>query len=62
MANHIHLQMQTINHHHKDLMKLINSRNAMHFNMRLHLVGQLFQGRYGVEIIDTAEYSVDLFI
>jgi putative transposase len=60
MTNHIHLQVQTINHHPKDMMKLINSRYAIYFNKRHHLVGHVFQGRYGDRIIDTSDYFLDV--
>jgi putative transposase len=60
MTNHIHLQIETINHHPKEMMKLINSRYAMFFNKRHDLVGHVFQGRYGAEIIDTANYFLEV--
>jgi putative transposase len=56
MTNHIHLLIETIHHHPKDIMKMLNSRYAMYFNKRHHLVGHVFRGRYGAELIDTAEY------
>lgn len=51
MTNHIHLQLETIQHHPKEMMKFLNSRYAMYFNKRHHLVGLVFQGRYGAELI-----------
>ncbi|WP_026572832.1 transposase [Bacillus sp. UNC438CL73TsuS30] len=60
MTNHIHLLIETIHHHPKYIMKMLNSRYAMYFNKRHHLVGHLFQGRYGAELIDTAEYLLDV--
>jgi putative transposase len=56
MTNHIHLLIETIHHHPKDSMKMLNSRYAMYFNKRHHLVGHVFEGRYGAELIDSAEY------
>ena len=44
MTNHIHLQIETIHHHPKDIMKMLNSRYAMYFNKRHRLVGHVFQG------------------
>lgn len=60
MTNHTHLQLETIFHHPKEIMKLINSRYAMYFNKRHDLVGHVFQGRYGAELIDSAKYFLDV--
>ncbi|MDR4949883.1 transposase [Neobacillus cucumis] len=60
MTNHIHLQIETIHHHPKDMMKMLNSRYAMYFNKRHHLVGHVFQGRYGAELIDSKDYLLDV--
>ena len=60
MTNHIHLQIETIQHHPKEMMKMLNSRYAMYFNKRHHLVGHVFQGRYGSELIDSADYFLDV--
>lgn len=62
MTNHIHLQFETIQHHPKDIMKMLNSRYAMYFNKRLHLVGHVFQGRYGSELIDSSTYLLEVRI
>ncbi|MCT8137699.1 transposase [Anaerobacillus sp. CMMVII] len=59
MSNHIHLLLETIDHHPKEIMKMINSRYAIYFNKRHELVGHLFQGRYGAEIIDTPQYFLE---
>ena len=60
MTNHIHLQIETIQHHPKEMMKMLNSRYAMYFNKRHHLVGHVFQGRYGSELIETADYFLEV--
>jgi REP element-mobilizing transposase RayT len=60
MTNHIHLQIETIHHHPKDMMKMLNSRYAMYFNKRHRLVGHVFQGRYGAELIDSSDYLLDV--
>jgi putative transposase len=60
MTNHLHLQLETINHHPKHIMKMLNSRYAMYFNKRHHLVGHVFQGRYGAELIETKDYLLDV--
>ncbi|MFA1820076.1 transposase [Virgibacillus oceani] len=60
MTNHIHLQVETIHHHPQYMMKMLNSRYALHFNKRHRLVGHVFQGRYGAEIIGTKEYQLEV--
>ncbi|MBM4761446.1 transposase [Bacillus sp. B15-48] len=60
MTNHLHLQIETIDHHPKEMMKMLNSQYAMYFNKRHHLVGHVFQGRYGAEIIETADYFLEV--
>ena len=60
MTNHIHLQIETIQHHPKHIMKMLNSRYAMYFNKRHCLVGHVFQGRYGSELIDTLDYHLEV--
>jgi REP element-mobilizing transposase RayT len=60
MTNHVHLQLETIQHHPKEFMKYLNSRYAMYFNKRYDLVGHVFQGRYGAEIINSDEYFLDV--
>lgn len=59
MTNHIHLLLETIDHHPKEIMKMLNSRYAMYFNKRHDLVGHLFQGRYGAELIDSSQYFLE---
>lgn len=56
MTNHIHLQLETIHHHLKDIMKMLQSRYAMYFNKRHELVGHVFQGRYRAELILSTDY------
>ena len=60
MTNHIHLQLETINKHIKHIMKMLNSRYAIYFNKRHKLVGHVFQGRYGAEIIETKDYQLEV--
>ncbi|WHY00375.1 transposase [Neobacillus sp. DY30] len=60
MTNHIHLQVETIQHHPKDIMKMLNSRYAMYFNKRHTLVGHVFQGRYRSKIIDSTDYLLEV--
>src|SRR4051794_36488596 len=41
-------------------MKMLNSRYSMYFNKRHRLVGHVFQGRYGAELIDSSDYLLDV--
>lgn len=59
MTNHIHLQLETIDHHLQHIMKKLNFRYAIYFNKRHNYVGHAFQGRYGAEIIETKEYQLE---
>ncbi|WP_213020605.1 transposase [Siminovitchia terrae] len=56
MFNHIHLQLETIDHHPKYIMQRLNSRYAIYFNRRHLLDGHLFQGRYGSKLILSENY------
>lgn len=60
MTNHIHLQIETIQHHPKDMMKMLNSRYAMYFNKRYRLVGHVFQGRYGSKLINSSDHLLEV--
>lgn len=60
MSNHVHLQIETIQHHPKDMMQMLNSRYAMYFNKRHELEGHVFQGRYGSELIDSIDYLLEV--
>lgn len=56
MSNHIHLQLETIDHHPKYIMHRLNSRYAIYFNRRHSLDGHLFQGRYRSKLILSEDY------
>lgn len=60
MTNHIHLQIETLDHHIQDIMKMLNSNYAIYFNKRHDLVGHVFQGRYRADIIDSARYFLEV--
>ena len=60
MTNHIHLQLETTTHHIKHIMKMLNTGYALHFNKRHRLVGHVFQGRYGGELIETKDYQLEV--
>lgn len=59
MTNHLHLLLETINHHPQDIMKMLNSRYGIYFNTRHDLVGHVFQGRYKSEMIDSPDYFLN---
>ncbi|VEF49718.1 putative transposase [Bacillus freudenreichii] len=56
MSNHIHLLLETIDHHPKYIMQRLNSSYAVYFNRRHSLDGHLFQGRYGSKLILSEDY------
>ncbi|PLT35783.1 transposase [Bacillus sp. V5-8f] len=60
MTNHTHLQLETIETHPKEIMKMLNFRYAIYFNKRHELDGHVFQGRYGSELIDSRKYFLDV--
>jgi putative transposase len=59
MPNHIHLLLETSDHHPKHIMKMLHTCYAMYFNKRHELVGQLFQGRYDAQLIDSLNYFLE---
>ncbi|MGM0843683.1 MAG: transposase [Bacillota bacterium] len=60
MTNHLHLQIETNQHHIKDIMKELHSRYAIYLNRRLHMGGHLFQGRYRSGLIETDQYFLEV--
>lgn len=60
MVNHVHLHLETIDHHIKDIMKIVNTRYAMYFNKKYELVGHVFQGRYGAKLIESKYYQLEV--
>lgn len=60
MDNHIHLQLETIEHHPQHIMKMLNSRYAIYFNKQHQLVGHVFQGRYGAKLIQSIDYLLEV--
>ncbi|WNF36634.1 transposase [Bacillaceae bacterium IKA-2] len=60
MDNHIHLQLQTLHDPISTIMKHLNLNYAKYFNKKHDLVGHLFQGRYGSELIDSVSYELDV--
>ncbi|WP_071393461.1 transposase [Bacillus tuaregi] len=59
MTNHIHLQLETINHHPQKIMSMINTHYAIYFNKRYELIGHVFQGRYKANLIDSLQYFLE---
>lgn len=60
MTNHLHLQLETSEHHIQEIMKTIHSRYAKYLNLRLEVDGHVFQGRYGAKLILADEYFLEV--
>lgn len=60
MDNHIHLQLQILNDPISIIMKHLNLNYVKYFNKRHDLVGHIFQGRYGAELINSVNYELDV--
>lgn len=56
MTNHIYLQLKTIQHHPREIMRMLYSRNLMYINKHHRIGGHVFQGQNGTELIDKATY------
>jgi putative transposase len=60
MTNHVHLQLETQEHHIQDIMKNIQYRYAIYLNKRMELDGHVFQGRYGAELVLSIDYFLEV--
>ncbi|WP_338449570.1 transposase [Niallia oryzisoli] len=60
MSNHIHLLLETINHHPQQIMSMINTQYAIYFNRRYEFIGHVFQGRYKASLIDSLQYFLEV--
>ncbi|MDD2421985.1 MAG: transposase [Heliobacteriaceae bacterium] len=60
MTNHVHLQMETVDLAPGIIMKMLNQKYAIYFNRKYRFVGQLMQGRFQAEIIDTDRYQLEI--
>ena len=60
MTNHIHLQIETIDHTPSQIMKYLHTKYAKYFNKRHELIGHVFQERYGSVLIDNLDYELDV--
>jgi len=58
MSNHIHLQIRTKEVEIWKIMRWINLTYAKYFNNKYNLVGHLFQGRYGSNLIKDDAHNV----
>ncbi|WP_138420459.1 transposase [Aquibacillus sediminis] len=60
MTNHIHLQLETIEHSTGQIMKHVHSHYATYFNQKYHFSGHVFESRYGSELLTTVEYELEV--
>ncbi|WEG13132.1 transposase [Pullulanibacillus sp. KACC 23026] len=60
MTNHLHLQIETSDHHIGDIMKLAHTKYAIYFNRMHQLDGHVFQGRYGSKLILDTHYFLEV--
>ncbi|WP_243138183.1 transposase [Heliorestis acidaminivorans] len=60
MTNHVHLQLETLETPPGPIMKRIHMKYAIFFNKKYRFVGQLMQGRFRSEIIDTDRYMLEI--
>jgi len=58
MTNHIHLQIETIEHSPGKIMQYISTIYSNYYNTKYGYIGHLFQGRYLGEIIETDAYML----
>jgi len=60
MTNHVHLQIETKDIAPGPIMKVLNMKYAIFFNKKYHFVGQLMQGRYRSEVIETDRHQLEI--
>ena len=60
MTNHLHLQIETQEHHIQEIMKKLQTDYAIYFNKRHEVDGHVFQGRYGSRIIVSKKSFLDV--
>jgi putative transposase len=60
MTNHTHLQIETTNTSPSTIMSNINTKYAKYFNKKYDFTGHVFEKRYNAELIDSAEYELDV--
>ncbi|OCA85689.1 hypothetical protein A8F94_12500 [Bacillus sp. FJAT-27225] len=60
MPNHIHLQIQTIDHYLSKIMQDINAGYARYFNRVNHHSGYVFERRYKSFLVTSPKYELEL--
>ena len=60
MTNHIHLQIETIDHHISLIMKDIHAPYAVYLNKKYGYEGHVFQGRFSGKLIDSPRYFLEV--
>lgn len=60
MTNHIHLQLQTLQHSPSDIIKFLHFNYAKYFNKKYEYTGHVFESRYGSELITSSKYELEV--
>lgn len=60
MTNHVHLQIETEETPISSIMKRMNMLYSIYFNKKYNFVGQLLQGRYRAQLIETDAYQLEI--
>jgi len=60
MTNHIHLQIQTQEHHISQIMRILHSKFARYINNKYDQQGHVFQGRFHAELIMFPDYELEV--
>ncbi len=60
MTNHIHLQLETLNHSTGDIIKYLHTKYAKYFNHKYHYSGHVFESRHGSELLDAVECELEV--
>ncbi|MTT32358.1 transposase [Terrilactibacillus sp. BCM23-1] len=60
MTNHIHLQIETLDHPTGHIIKHLHFKYAKYFNKKYDYTGHVFESRYGAELIDSIDYELDV--
>ncbi|WP_141604343.1 transposase [Terrilactibacillus laevilacticus] len=60
MTNHIHLQIETLNHPTSIIFRYLNVKYAKYFNKKYDFTGHAFDKRYGAELIDSLDYELEV--
>ncbi|WHY85529.1 transposase [Neobacillus novalis] len=60
MTNHTHLQLETLETPLSIIMKNLNTKYAKYINKKYDFTGHVFEKRYGAELLNSAEYEIDV--